>query len=211
MDRSDVFDYSYPLLRDRNGDVAELKTAGVVALDVEGPGLAFVGIDRTAGDAFDLALIDLLDAIAPLAHGAAHQGEVKAFPLSRCTGGRGHRSDTTVDGADAAFGRIGFVVDLHFIATSEIKAAIAAVWTVHFEMDFEVVERAGGLYVCAMGGVYENTVFHDPIVMSNIAERFPASEILAVEKRFGFAPCLRSRAVDCGRARAGERHLLVAA
>jgi AbrB family looped-hinge helix DNA binding protein len=41
-----------------NGDVAKFEAAGVVALDVKGSGLPFVGIERTAGDPVNFFVVD---------------------------------------------------------------------------------------------------------------------------------------------------------
>jgi len=46
----------------RKRDVAELQTTGVVALNVKGPGSPSFAIQRAAGDAFDLLVIDRRDA-----------------------------------------------------------------------------------------------------------------------------------------------------
>jgi hypothetical protein len=45
-------------LRYGNGDVAKFEAASVVALDVERSGLAFVGIERTAGDTVNFFVVD---------------------------------------------------------------------------------------------------------------------------------------------------------
>src|SRR5579862_3285052 len=52
------------LLRQRNGDVPELEAAGVIALDVERPRLAFVGVERPPGDALDYLVVDGGHAVA---------------------------------------------------------------------------------------------------------------------------------------------------
>ena len=54
----------------------------VVALDVEGTGLSFVGIECAAGDAFDLLMIDDGDAVVDDGDIAADEGDVEGLPLA---------------------------------------------------------------------------------------------------------------------------------
>src|SRR5260221_551230 len=60
------------LLGDGDGDVAEFQAAGVIALDVEGAGVAFIRIERAAGDALDFFAVDGGDSVVDHRHGAAH-------------------------------------------------------------------------------------------------------------------------------------------
>jgi hypothetical protein len=66
---------------DGNRDVAEFQAPGVVALNVEGAGLAFVGIQRT-GDAFDFLVVNRGDPNANNRYGTAHQRDVERLPLA---------------------------------------------------------------------------------------------------------------------------------
>ena len=60
-----------------NGDVAKFEAAGVVALDVERSGLAFVGIERTAGDTVNFFVVDGQRAVTNNRYRSSDQGDVK--------------------------------------------------------------------------------------------------------------------------------------
>jgi hypothetical protein len=47
-----------------NGDVAELQTAGMIALDIERSGLAFICIQCAAGDALNFLGVNYFDPIS---------------------------------------------------------------------------------------------------------------------------------------------------
>jgi len=65
-------------LRDGYPDVAELQAAGVVALDVERAGRAFIGVERASGDAVDLSVIGA----ARVADREAVTADLKACPTA---------------------------------------------------------------------------------------------------------------------------------
>ncbi len=94
-------------LRHGDSDVAEFEAAGVVALDVEGAGFGFVGVEGSTGDAFDLLLVNGGDAVADDGEGAADQGDVKDLPGAGLARKISLGGDAAVDAADAAFRRIG--------------------------------------------------------------------------------------------------------
>src|SRR3984957_21032870 len=60
-----------------NGDVAKFEATGVVALDVKGSGLAFVGIERTAGDTVNFFVVDGQRAVTNNRYCSSHQSDVK--------------------------------------------------------------------------------------------------------------------------------------
>lgn len=49
----------------------------MVALDVKGSGLAFVGIERTAGDTVNFFVVDGQRAVTNNRYCSSHQGDVK--------------------------------------------------------------------------------------------------------------------------------------
>ena len=55
----------------------------MVALNVEGAWFAFVGVQRAAGDSLDLFMVDHRVAVVDYRDDAAHQRDVKRFPLAR--------------------------------------------------------------------------------------------------------------------------------
>ena len=70
------------VLRQLNPDIPVRHSAVVVALQEERPGLAFVAVERAAGDPRNFQLVVDRYAVAHHRHSAAHQRDVERLPLA---------------------------------------------------------------------------------------------------------------------------------
>src|SRR5258707_379360 len=99
--------------------------AGLGALQIDRPGQAFVTIERTAGDARNLFVIDHGLAVLHDGDVSAYKSYIKALPLTGLARQLRRRRDETVHTAGVMAGwlinRVGFY--LHFIAATQIDSA----------------------------------------------------------------------------------------
>ena len=109
----------------------------MVALDVKGSGLAFVGIERTARDTVNFFVVDGQRAVTNNRYCSSHQGDVKGFPFARLAGEHGAGRKTSVDRSHRALWRLGsclFIFELEFIPSAKIEAAVGILGAVYFEV-----------------------------------------------------------------------------
>ncbi len=155
-------------LRYGNADVAEFQDAGVVTLDVERPRLAFVGIQRAAGNALDLLLINCGDAVADHGQCATHQRNIERLPHAGRARKLNIRRDPAVYRPNPALHRScteRSIFELDFITTPQVEAAIAFVGAVDLEVQLEVVELAGRLQVRTAIFIDQHPIFHNPVAV----------------------------------------------
>jgi hypothetical protein len=96
------------------------------------------------------------------------------------------------------------VFHLDFVAAAQIDPAVAVVGAIEFDVQFEIVELAGGFQVGALGFVDQLAVLGHPVIGGGRVGGFPSGEVLAVEDRLGGGPLLGRIALERGRAHAGE-------
>src|SRR5579883_3266043 len=195
------------LLRQRDRDVPVLHSARVIALNVDRPRLGFVAVERAAGDAGDLLVIDRLHAVPHDRDAPPDQRDIEAFPRSRLARQRDRGREKAVDCADGVKPVVfvdGLVFYLDFVPPAQIDAAVAVRRAIVLDVQLEIVERAGGADVRALALVNQLARARHPVIIGGVADGLPAGQVLAVEDGFGIGPGLGHRAVELGRSHAGQ-------
>src|SRR4051794_3450060 len=114
----------------------------MITLEHQRAGSAFVTVERAAGDARYLRIIDDGFAVQHDGDSPSGQGDVVALPLARLGGGVDGGPEKTVEAAHAqAVGRLAeVVINLHLVSATQVNAAVALLDNVEFEVQLEVGE-----------------------------------------------------------------------
>src|SRR5689334_2625774 len=116
----------------------------MVALYVERVRFRFMAVERTAGNAGNLLVVDGGDTVSDHCHMPADQSDIKYFPLPRLLRKVHRRSNESIDGAHAVQLVILLIGHLHFITTPLIDSAVSLVRAVIFNVQFVVLKLARG-------------------------------------------------------------------
>ena len=112
----------------RHDDIAELDATVFASLQVDRAGQRFVAVERAAGDARNLLIVDERRAVEHDRHAAADERDVIGSPRSGLAGHGRRRREETVDASHAAARAhpAPVVFHLHFVAAPQVDAAVGS-------------------------------------------------------------------------------------
>ena len=130
------------VIRGRNHDIPIGDVSLLAALQINRAGLAFVAVERAAGDARNLLVVD--DGLAVQDHGdaPADESDVERLPHIRRTRLFRRGSEEPVHAAGVVAGRLALRLgfDLHFVASAQIDAAVGILAAIELHVQLEILE-----------------------------------------------------------------------
>ena len=187
----------------RQDDIA-VTDGRVVALQVDGAWLEFIGPHRSAGAAEEGLVVDNRRAVELYRYMAVEQGDVEILPLARflfCVDGRGDSAVNSAHVVPIEALAVG-IAYLDFVDASQVDSAVAALGDIDLELQIEIFElqietfelllgsevAVGDVrFAFLLGGVIdEDAVFDGPAVGLAGVCQFPCVFTAAVKQRYGF-------------------------